>query len=135
MNIEVLADSESVAQRAASIIVEEPRNAAVARGFFVMAVSRGHTPWLMLRALANANVPWPAIHIVQVDERVSASGHPDRNVTHAGTPMALAPLVYTIWNRVTRFDPQAPLWPNRDRFVRALSIWQGRDPSPSSTSR
>ncbi len=36
---------------------------------------------------------------------------------HPGTPMALAPLAYTIWNRVMRFDPQDPIWPNRDRFV------------------
>src|SRR5919201_5933813 len=36
---------------------------------------------------------------------------------HPGTPMALAPLVYTIWNRVMRFDPQDPIWPSRDRFV------------------
>jgi transketolase len=36
---------------------------------------------------------------------------------HPGTPMALAPLVYTIWNRVLRFDPEYPIWPNRDRFV------------------
>jgi transketolase len=36
---------------------------------------------------------------------------------HPGTPMALAPLVYTLWNRVMRFDPKDPIWPNRDRFV------------------
>ena len=36
---------------------------------------------------------------------------------HPGTPMALAPLVYTIWNRAMQFDPQDPVWPNRDRFV------------------
>jgi transketolase len=36
---------------------------------------------------------------------------------HPGTPMGLAPLVYTLWNRVMRFDPQDPIWPNRDRFV------------------
>jgi transketolase len=36
---------------------------------------------------------------------------------HPGTPMALAPLAYTIWNRVMRFDPKDPIWPNRDRFV------------------
>jgi transketolase len=36
---------------------------------------------------------------------------------HPGTPMALAPLVYTIWNRVMHFDPQDPIWPNRDRFL------------------
>src|SRR5262245_45712293 len=36
---------------------------------------------------------------------------------HPGTPMALAPLIYTTWNNVLRFDPQDPIWPNRDRFV------------------
>ena len=36
---------------------------------------------------------------------------------HPGTPMALAPLIYTIWNRAMRFDPKDPIWPNRDRFV------------------
>jgi transketolase len=36
---------------------------------------------------------------------------------HPGTPMALAPLVYVIWNEVMRFDPREPIWPNRDRFV------------------
>jgi transketolase len=39
------------------------------------------------------------------------------NSGHPGTPMALAPLVYTIWNRTMRFDPKDPIWPNRDRFV------------------
>jgi len=36
---------------------------------------------------------------------------------HPGTPMALAPVVYQLWNRVMSFDPQDPIWPNRDRFV------------------
>jgi transketolase len=36
---------------------------------------------------------------------------------HPGTPMALAPLIYTIWNRVMQFDPEDPIWPNRDRFI------------------
>jgi transketolase len=39
------------------------------------------------------------------------------NSGHPGTPMALAPLVYALWNRVMRFDPKDPIWPNRDRFV------------------
>ena len=39
------------------------------------------------------------------------------NSGHPGTPMALAPLVYALWNRVMRFDPEDPIWPNRDRFV------------------
>ncbi len=36
---------------------------------------------------------------------------------HPGTPMALAPLIYVLWNRVMRFDPKDPIWPNRDRFI------------------
>src|SRR5437764_1068955 len=36
---------------------------------------------------------------------------------HPGTPMALAPLAYTLWHDFLRFDPDHPLWPNRDRFV------------------
>jgi transketolase len=39
------------------------------------------------------------------------------NSGHPGAPMALAPLVYVIWNEVMRFDPRDPIWPNRDRFV------------------
>src|SRR5579864_2586923 len=42
------------------------------------------------------------------------------NSGHPGTPMAMAPVVYTLWNRVLRFDPEDCIWPNRDRFV--LSI-------------
>jgi transketolase len=39
------------------------------------------------------------------------------NSGHPGTPMALAPVAYTIWQRFLRFDPADPIWPNRDRFV------------------
>ena len=39
------------------------------------------------------------------------------NSGHPGAPMALAPLVYVIWNEILRFDPQDPIWPNRDRFI------------------
>ena len=36
---------------------------------------------------------------------------------HAGAPMGLAPVAYTLWPRFLRYDPSDPLWPNRDRFV------------------
>src|SRR5215468_7594301 len=39
------------------------------------------------------------------------------NSGHPGTPMALAPLAYTLWQDVLRYDPADPAWPNRDRFV------------------
>jgi transketolase len=39
------------------------------------------------------------------------------NSGHPGTPMGVAPVAYTLWQRVLRFDPSDPIWPNRDRFV------------------
>src|SRR5690348_3075158 len=42
--------------------------------------------------------------------QAAGSGHP-------GTPMALAPVAYTLWQDVLRFDPADPIWPDRDRFV------------------
>src|SRR5437868_10219821 len=42
------------------------------------------------------------------------------NSGHPGTPMAMAPVAYALWQNFLRFDPEDPIWPNRDRFV--LSI-------------
>src|SRR5580698_9265534 len=82
MKIEVFADADSVAQQAAALLAAEAKAAVASRGTFVMAVSGGHTPWVMLRDLAQEEVPWNAVHVVQVDERVAPSGDPDRNLTH-----------------------------------------------------
>jgi 6-phosphogluconolactonase len=82
VNIEVLENADSVAEMAAAIIAERARAAVAARGRFVMAVSGGHTPWLMMRRLAMDELPWRSVHVVQVDERVAPAGHPDRNLTH-----------------------------------------------------
>jgi 6-phosphogluconolactonase len=82
IKLEVLDTADAVAQKAADIIAEEARRSVAARGRFIVAVSGGHTPWVMLRALAAVDVPWPAVHIVQVDERVAPAGDPDRNLTH-----------------------------------------------------
>ena len=82
MNIEVLPDADAVARRAAAFIAATARSAASDRGRFVFAVSGGRTPWVMLRALVQEDVPWEAVEIVQVDERAAPEGHPDRNLTH-----------------------------------------------------
>ena len=82
MKIDVLADADSVARAAASMIAEKARSGVAARGRFIMAVSGGRTPWMMLRALSNQDMPWEKVHVVQVDERVAPAGHPDRNLTH-----------------------------------------------------
>jgi 6-phosphogluconolactonase len=82
MKIDVYADAESVARKAAALVAAEARAAVADRGSFVMAVSGGHTPWVMLRELAHEEVPWNAVHVVQVDERIAPAGHADRNLTH-----------------------------------------------------
>ena len=82
MEIKVLANADLVASEAAKVLAAEARAAVTARGRFVVAVSGGHTPWQMLRALAGENVPWKSVYMVQVDERVAPAGHPDRNLTH-----------------------------------------------------
>jgi 6-phosphogluconolactonase len=82
METEVLADAEAVARRAAAIVAAEAREAVAARGRFALAVSGGHTPWLMLRALADEDIPWDGLHLFQIDERVAPAGDPDRNWTH-----------------------------------------------------
>src|SRR4026208_1000581 len=71
-------------------------------------------PQARLRGMTNEELDRLAINTIRtlsIDAVQQArSGHP-------GTPMALAPLVYTLWNRVMRFDPADPIWPNRDRFI------------------
>ena len=93
MKTQVLADSDAVAKKAAKLIALEAVTAAAARGHFVMGISGGHTPWQMLRALADEPVPWRDLHVVQVDERVAPPGDPDRNLTHVRESLlAHAPL-------------------------------------------
>jgi 6-phosphogluconolactonase len=82
MKIDVFADPESAAREAARTVAAAAREAVAARGQFAAAFSGGHTPWVMLRALADEDVPWDKVHVVQVDERVAPSGDRDRNLTH-----------------------------------------------------
>jgi 6-phosphogluconolactonase len=82
MKIEVQHDDEAVARNGAAIIAADARAAVPARGRFIMAVSGGRTPWVMLRTLADEQLPWEHVHVVQVDERVATAADPDRNLTH-----------------------------------------------------
>jgi 6-phosphogluconolactonase len=81
MKIEVFADPDKAAQAASRFIAAEARAAVAGRGKFIVAFSGGHTPWLMLRALADEDVPWDKVHVFQVDERAAPSGDRDRNLT------------------------------------------------------
>jgi 6-phosphogluconolactonase len=82
MKIKIVADADSAALEAAKLIAGEARAAVKDHGSFVMAVSGGRTPWIMLRDLAIEDLPWNAVHVVQVDERIAPAGDPDRNLTH-----------------------------------------------------
>jgi 6-phosphogluconolactonase len=82
VKIEVHPDDDVIARKAAAIIAVEARAAVSSRGRFIMAVSGGHTPWEMLRALAEERLAWENVHVVQVDERVAPAGDADRNLTH-----------------------------------------------------
>jgi 6-phosphogluconolactonase len=82
MELEQFPDPERVARRAAAVIAASARESVSQRGRFALAVSGGTTPWKMLRALADEDLPWEAVHLFQVDERVAPDGDPDRNLTH-----------------------------------------------------
>jgi 6-phosphogluconolactonase len=77
----VLPDAAAVARRGAETIAATARAAVNARDGFALALSGGSTPWPMLAALAEEDVPWERSRIWQVDERVAPDGHPDRNLT------------------------------------------------------
>jgi transketolase len=66
------------------------------------------------RPMTNAQLDQLSINCIRT---LSMDAVQQAKSGHPGTPMALAPLVYTLWNRVMRFDPEDPIWPNRDRFV------------------
>lgn len=82
MHIEIFPSAQIVASQAAAFIAATARAAVSERGRFVMAVSGGKTPWMMLQALASEQVPWKDVHIFQVDERIAPTGSMDRNLTH-----------------------------------------------------
>ncbi|MFO1406650.1 MAG: 6-phosphogluconolactonase [Steroidobacteraceae bacterium] len=86
-DVEVYDDAAAVAAAAASRIAAAARTAVAARGRFVFAVSGGRTPWLMLARLADLDVPWASVHLLQVDERAAPDGDPDRNLTHLRTSL------------------------------------------------
>ena len=82
MKFEIFKDADAVARAAAATIAADARAAIASRGRFAFGVSGGRTPWIMLRALAEEELPWAGVNVVQVDERVAPAGHPDRNLTH-----------------------------------------------------
>jgi len=91
VRVEVCDDAPAAA---AEHIAEVVRTRIATRGRCAVAVSGGHTPKRMLRALAGAALPWAQVDVFQVDERAAPAGSADRNATllreaFAGVPVAL----------------------------------------------
>lgn len=80
--IEVHADAEAVALRAADVIAAHAHAAIDARGEFSLALSGGRTPWSTFAALADREIDWGRVAIFQVDERVAPAGDDSRNLVH-----------------------------------------------------
>ena len=89
--LEVSADPAAVAARAAGYVAARARASVSDHGRFTFAVSGGHTPWAMFAELARQDVPWAAVELFQVDERVAPDGDPDRNLTHLRESIGDAP--------------------------------------------
>ncbi len=82
MKINSCNSAEDVATAGANLVFELASEAISKRGQFRMALSGGSTPWVMLRKLAERDLPWDSVKVFQVDERVAPDGDPERNFTH-----------------------------------------------------
>jgi 6-phosphogluconolactonase len=91
LEIEILADADAVAERAAAFVAAQAHQAVTDHGHFTFAVSGGRTPWAMFAHLAKTDMPWSEVTIYQVDERVAPDGDPDRNLTHLTDSLPAAP--------------------------------------------
>ena len=89
--VESLSDANAVARAGAAFVAERARDAVATNGRFHFAVSGGHTPWAMFAELGSETVPWDAVVIYQVDERVAPPDDPDRNLTHLHEALGSAP--------------------------------------------
>lgn len=89
--LETVDDPGAVARAGAAFVAQRARDAVAASGSFHFAVSGGHTPWAMFAELTSETVPWEAVVLYQVDERVAPPGDPDRNLTHLNQALGSAP--------------------------------------------
>ena len=79
--MEILPDDAALAARVADLVAARLAEAAAERGRATLAVSGGSSPLAFFAELADRKLPWEAVHVFQVDERVAPPGHPDRNLT------------------------------------------------------
>ena len=127
MKTEVLPTAEAVARRAAALVAEEARAAVEARGRFLFAASGGATPRRMFEHLAAEDVPWPHVHIFQVDERVVEAADPARNL--APLRAALLEPAGSAAERILAMPvEEANLAAAAARYAATLREWAGAPP-------
>lgn len=122
MKVEVCADADAAAARAAGLVAVSARAAVRSRGRFTCAFSGGRTPWQMLRRLVREDLPWTEVAIFQVDERVAPDGDPARNLTHLvdafrGLPPRRRPAVYPMPVQAADLDGAALAYAQTIRAV------------------
>jgi 6-phosphogluconolactonase len=103
----VIDGAEDLALRGAGLISAAARDAVASRGSFTLALSGGHNPWLMCERLADEEIAWESVEILQVDERIAPDGDPDRNLTHMRETLPAAALERLRAMPVTDEDPEA----------------------------
>lgn len=95
MRVEIRPDADAACAAAGDFVADRVREAMEERGVVTVALSGGTTPRRMFEELAKRELPWPAVHLFQVDERVVPDGHRDRNATalleHLVAHVALPP--------------------------------------------
>jgi 6-phosphogluconolactonase len=106
MEILIYPDAAATARMAADFIAAQARDCLAVNERFLLAVSGGNTPWLMLSELAQRDVRWEQVHIFQVDERVAPEGDPERNWTHLR--QCLAPCWSRLETRVHAMPVNGP---------------------------
>ncbi len=80
MEIRQCESPQDVASAGANFIAARVTEAVAERGQFLMALSGGSTPWIMLDRLAEQQLPWDRVKVFQVDERAAPEGNPERNL-------------------------------------------------------
>lgn len=132
MQTVVLDDEAAVAQAAARWIATAARQAIAERGQFLLAVSGGKTPWLMLQELAQEELPWSGVHLFQVDERVAPDGHPDRNLTQLMQSLAAADSLNPLGTLPINIHPMPVTEPHlpaaAQQYAAELARWAGQPP-------
>ena len=92
MDLVVAPDDRAAAATGAELLAGWLTAAVDARGAATVAVSGGRTPWLLFANLAERDLPWDAITVFQVDERLAPDGSDERNLTHLAAALAAAPV-------------------------------------------